>query len=554
MRLVTAQGEPLTLAGELGRGGEGAVHALRERADLVAKRYHQPPPPAQQAKLRWMAAQHDAALAALCAWPQHTLHARRGGPVLGFTMPRLSGFEPIHRVYGPLDRWALMPAAGWDALVAIGRALAAAFAALHARGHCVGDVNQGNVVVARDGRVRLIDADSFQIDARGTLHRCEVGVGHFTPPELQGAASFHGLTRCARHDDFGLALLLFHLLMGGRHPFAGVPLADAAADEPALEDDIRALRYAYAPDAARRGRRPPPRSVPMTLLPLAMQAMFTQAFTERGRIDRPTAAQWQAALGALHASLQRCRADPLHAYPPHLPTCPWCALAACGVIHFLPPALRAAGAPAAAELAALWARIEAVAPPPPLVLPPVPAASAATPLPADVPDARCARRWRALPLLFAAALLAWAPAAWPFVLLVALMGWLVAGSFITLPRLREHRRRQQALAAAQQAVTQLQARAEAEAGVAGFTALRARLARARSVCEARGAQPAARALRQRATVAARWQELQRGPQRLAAFAQAAAGRRRAHQAPLHAALRAVAQAERDLHSVEQLLR
>jgi DNA-binding helix-hairpin-helix protein with protein kinase domain len=409
------------------------------------------------------------------------------------------------------------------------------------------------VVVAQDGRVRLIDCDSFQIDAGGTLHRCEVGVGHFTPPELQGFGTFRGVTRSARHDDFGLALLQFHLLLGGRHPFAGVPVADAAADEPTLEDDIRALRYAYAPDAAQRGRRPPPRSVPMTLLPPAVQAMFTQAFTEPGRNQRPTAAQWQAALDALHASLRRCGADPLHAYPPHLPTCPWCALAACGVIHFLPRALREAGAQPAAELAALWARIEAVAPPPPLELPLVPV-PAATPLPADVPDARRARVWRALPLLFAAALLAWAPTAWPFVLLVAALGWLVAGSFITLPRLRERNRRQQALATAQQALAQQQARAEAEAGVAGFAALRARLAQARAVCEARSVQPAARALRQRATVAARWQELQRGPQRLRAFVQVAGDRQRAHRAALHAALRARAQAERDLDAFDHLLR
>ncbi|MCU0952502.1 MAG: helix-hairpin-helix domain-containing protein, partial [Burkholderiaceae bacterium] len=365
MRLFTAQGEPIDLADELGRGGEGVVCALRTRPALVAKVYHAPVDPARQAKLRWMAAaerESDAPLRALCAWPLHTLHAVAGGPVRGFTMPRLSACEPVHRIYGPLDRWTLMPDAGWDALVTVARNVAAAFAAVHAAGHCVGDVNQGNVLVGAEGRVRLIDCDSFQIDAAGTLHRCEVGVGHFTPPELQGRASFRDLSRSARHDDFGLALLLFHLLMGGRHPFAGVPRVEAAGG--VLEDDIRALRYAYAPDAARRGLTAPPRAIPITLLPPALRAMFVQAFTEPGLAARPSAAQWRAALDALRASLRRCAADPLHAHPPHLQRCPWCALAARGVLHFLPRALRLTRPPPAAELAALWARIEAVAPPP----------------------------------------------------------------------------------------------------------------------------------------------------------------------------------------------
>ena len=49
----------------------------------------------------------------------------------------------------------------------------------------MGDVNQNSFMVGRDSKVVLIDSDSFQINANGTLHLCEVGVSHFTPPELQ---------------------------------------------------------------------------------------------------------------------------------------------------------------------------------------------------------------------------------------------------------------------------------------------------------------------------------------------------------------------------------
>ncbi len=73
----------------------------------------------------------------------------------------------------------------------------------------MGDVNQNSFMVGRDSKVVLIDSDSFQINANGTLHLCEVGVSHFTPPELQTLPSFVGFERTANHDNFGLALLIF---------------------------------------------------------------------------------------------------------------------------------------------------------------------------------------------------------------------------------------------------------------------------------------------------------------------------------------------------------
>ncbi|STJ61175.1 putative chaperonin [Escherichia coli] len=106
-------------------------------------------------------------------------------------------------------------------------------------------------MVGRDSKVVLIDSDSFQINANGTLHLCEVGVSHFTPPELQTLPSFVGFERTENHDNFGLALLIFHVLFGGRHPYSGVPLISDAGN--ALETDIAHFRYAYASDNQRRG-------------------------------------------------------------------------------------------------------------------------------------------------------------------------------------------------------------------------------------------------------------------------------------------------------------
>ncbi len=322
--ICNADGVAIELGAELGRGGEGAVFDLPQHPELVAKLYHAPPAAAKQSKLRLMADSIDSPLREYAAWPEETLHDGAKGPVIGFTMQRIERRLPIHMLYSPAQRRESFPRARFDFLVFVARNIAAAFETLHAHGHVLGDVNQGNVLVGEDSRVILIDCDSFQIEVGDALHRCEVGVAHFTPPELQSANSFVDVTRTPNHDRFGLALLVFHLLMGGRHPYSGVPLADKVGES--LEADIRDFRYAYARDAAHRLIAPPPKSVPIAALPPAIVALFEQAFGEGGARSRPTAPQWVEALDALRDQLASCTRQPLHVHATHVGECPWCAL------------------------------------------------------------------------------------------------------------------------------------------------------------------------------------------------------------------------------------
>lgn len=253
--LVTSKGALVQLGRELGKGGEGAVFEVPQFSTLVAKLYHKAPDQKKQAKLSFMASIADPKLLQYAAWPQETLHAKQGGPVVGFLMPKVLQREPVHMLYSPAHRRQEYPKASWEFLLFAARNTAAAFETLHAHGHVLADVNQGNVMVGADTKVTLIDCDSFQISANGTVHLCEVGVGHFTPPELQGLRSFDGVMRTVNHDNFGLALLVFHLLYGGRHPYSGVPLHKDVGE--ALEADIKAFRYAYARDSHARGNKPP---------------------------------------------------------------------------------------------------------------------------------------------------------------------------------------------------------------------------------------------------------------------------------------------------------
>lgn len=467
--LVTSKGASVQVGREIGRGGEGSVFEVQANSDQVAKLYHKVLSQEKQSKLTYMASTADDKLLSYVAWPLTTLHERRGGPVLGFLMPKVTGKDPIHQVYSPAHRRQERPKAAWDYLLYVARNTAAAFEALHTHGHVLGDVNQGNVLVGNDSKVVLIDSDSFQINANGTIHFCEVGVAHFTPPELQGVSSFRGMTRTANHDNFGLALLIFHLLFGGRHPFSGVPLRKGVGES--LEGDIKAFRFAYARDAQARGIAAPPNSIGLSIVPDSMAAMFEAAFTERGVSGhRPSANQWKLALDSLRGGLRKCNQSTMHVYPDHLSTCPWCALERQAVFYFIDiEAAITTTAPGNFVLAQVWALIEAVQPPSPLTIPsPASFNLTATPLPPNIPGTAMATLQRVGVVVLALLAFAAMPKAFLFIAVAAVIGWGMAGSAGSAEREQERRKRKQARDEAQRELDALVMRAKAEVGPEGF--------------------------------------------------------------------------------------
>ncbi len=366
--LFTSAGTPLVLGNKLGGGGAGAVFEVPAEPALVAKVYIEHLTRAKQSKLVYMASHSDVKLLEYTAWPKQVLHRGRDGPVVGFLMDKVVGREAIHDVYSPMHRRQDHPKRTWDFLVYTARNTAAAFQVLHAQGHVMGDVDHGKVLVSTNTQVRLIGCDSFQVNADGTLHLREVGVAHFTPPELQGNTTLNQVPRTVNHDNFGLALLLFHLLFGGRHPFAGVLLHDRVGAE--IVDHIKTFRYAYARDSQARGSSPPPRTVPVSILPEAMETMFHIAFTEAGaRGGRPTAAQWVSSLDALLQQVTSCASSSMHRYPNHLNGCPWCELESRGIVYFVGLNVDYSTSTDSFVLAQAWAQIEAVPSPQPLQFP-----------------------------------------------------------------------------------------------------------------------------------------------------------------------------------------
>ncbi|RJF75700.1 hypothetical protein D3875_01240 [Deinococcus cavernae] len=391
---VDQHGRTIHLGKELGRGGQGAVYEVGGQQGLVAKIYLKRPDSATAHKLAALAHASSPELLAVSAWPQSVLKDA-SGQVHGFAMPLVSDneYQELHNLYRKMSRQKLFPQADWRFLVHVARNIARAFVVLHSRNHLMGDVSSRNVMVSQNGTVRFIDTDSFQVTVQGQTYPCPVGTAEFTPPELQGK-SFGTLVRTVEHDLFGLALLVFHLLFDGRHPYAGV---HDNGSMPSPAEAITADKFAYSV-RHQHGVKPPPFTLTLQGLHERVRDLFERAFSPSHQ-GRPTAAEWEHTMAELFSHLTTCQKNSVHKHDKRLP-CPWCAL--------LPSNAQAAtaktGIPAGAkridvdgELNRIWnfLRTIPVPPPPPAVtvqgsvtplpLPPLPPLPAAPPEPAMPP-------------------------------------------------------------------------------------------------------------------------------------------------------------------------
>ena len=372
---LDSSGTRILLGKKIGSGGEGNVYEiLPPHLQVVAKIYHKPLEAHKQEKLLLMVRGCNDELKSISAWPVDVLHAREGGPVVGFLMPKISDYEPVHKVYGPNHRKEHFPHADWRFLVRTAKNLAAAFFVIHKFGYVIGDVNEGNILVNDKACVRLIDCDSFQVRTNDRLYYCEVGVAQFTPPEIQNSKHFN-MERTANHDNFGLSILFFQLLFFGRHPFSGVY---AGKEDMPLDKSIAEFRFAYGKNSPLKSISAPPNSVGLSVVPNDVAGLFERAFTETGArpSGRPIAGDWWDAFELLEKRMRRCSADSVHSYYSGLATCPWCRLEeSSGLLLFL-----SADRITKIDLRREWQKVEAITPPGPI--PPI---SPGTFIPRQVP-------------------------------------------------------------------------------------------------------------------------------------------------------------------------
>lgn len=341
MKLYDQTGQSLgQIEGDAGEGGEGKVCRLDAFQAECVKLYHPHiletnqelrlkigamvrNPPADPV---WQSQGYRS-----LAWPSREVYSDpEQKKFVGFTMPFIDPQEylPSYKFYQSEERARSGLAFNWEYLLTAAGNLASVIAALHAKGHCVGDLRETNVLVSRRALVALVDCDSFQVHDPGSnqTYFTRVGTGEYLPPEL-----FHadfGANNIDRYhaDLFALSALIFKFLMEGFHPFQGV--GKALNDAPSREEKILKGIFPYSSRNKSYRVQPHPKAPPYKIIPPKLQAAFERCFVDGHREPghRPPAAEWYFLLKAELGHIKECGKDAGHRYSGHLRKCPWCEL------------------------------------------------------------------------------------------------------------------------------------------------------------------------------------------------------------------------------------
>lgn len=315
-------------------GGEGAIYEIIGSDSSCAKIYHRqkvttelyqkvlsmvnspPDDPSPSVKHRSI------------GWPEDVLFSDSSRSwFVGYTMPLIDtkAFKEAHKYFDPSDRLKSFSGSfTWQHLFTAAFNIASAIAAIHKKGHRIGDLRETNILVSPSALVSIIDCDSFQVkdSASGITYYTRVGSGEYLPPELMGV-DFKANDYDRYHSDlFALAIVIFKFLANGVHPYqARGALVD---DAPSPEEKIKKGYFPYATNI--RGIEPPSYALPYSIIPPSIRVLFHRCFVE-GHADptkRPSAIEWFDALKAEGVKLKQCSKNEYHWYGNHLNGCPWC--------------------------------------------------------------------------------------------------------------------------------------------------------------------------------------------------------------------------------------
>ena len=216
--VYSTYGNPYTLVDEIGRGCEGKVY-LTNDPSYVAKIFNKDKINTKlYEKLRIMVKNKDKILTSTenfsIAWPQELLFNSKG-EFVGYLMPRAQG-EPLQKIiFLPKNLEERRPHFKRVHLVRTAINVLEALSYLHSFKVLMGDINANNILVDENCHVSLIDVDSYQVGP----YKCEVGRPEFTHPDRLGMR-YEEFMREPKDELFGIGILVFMILLPGRHPFS----------------------------------------------------------------------------------------------------------------------------------------------------------------------------------------------------------------------------------------------------------------------------------------------------------------------------------------------
>jgi DNA-binding helix-hairpin-helix protein with protein kinase domain len=228
-------------------------------------------------------------------------------------MPKITKSNELNMVINPSIRARQNIQINTKDLYRLAHNICTVYRVFHAKRYVIGDINTKNIMVSTQMHVTVVDCDSIQVhDGRtNKTYPCKVGVREYTPPELVGK-DFASTIRTPNNDEFAIAVLVFQLLMQGHHPFSGVQMPG----QPDVEDVVHhnMMNKIFPFDRGSRHRCAPPKRAPVyeSVIPMALQALFRQAFTTD---QRPSAEQWTTALLSIIPQMVPCSRDATHMHP-----------------------------------------------------------------------------------------------------------------------------------------------------------------------------------------------------------------------------------------------
>lgn len=317
----------------IGSGGEGSVFKLVKNPNILVKIYSERAlerMPDIEQKIKAMVNKKPGLLEynglTIIAWPSYVVYDEYKR-FCGYLMRRVQAKNQLSHVITPGLQKTKFPNITYYDRVVIAINLAKVMGFLHQNDTIIGDINTSDFFVYPGFEIGVVDTDSFQFSSNNKLFHCKVFTPDYTAPEVLEAKKkqTQEVMRIPNHDNYGLAILIFQILMFGVHPFSarikGVLGFDGNAINYTMEKEIFPYNYLST------NIIPPKNAMPYSFLPKDIQELFNRAFLKHAlsHNDRPSAEAWVIALKVFKDSLKKCKKDKTHFYPNHFQKCPICA-------------------------------------------------------------------------------------------------------------------------------------------------------------------------------------------------------------------------------------
>lgn len=301
------------LGSYLGGGGEGEVYALDDHAPLAIKVFSD----TEQRKLKLSKLEAQLQImhrvrSECIHWPKALVCNQLNEPI-GYVMRRVNAGIPLSKLGHSMLWKEFFPDINRGLIARMLSRLILVVEDLHKNNIIIGDINMHNILVSSDlETIHLIDTDSMQITHQQSVYRCTVGSPGLTPNELQGMR-FEDTDRTIESDIFGLAIVIFQVLMLGRHPY------DAVGGTSQIEN-IKRGYFPYAKRGVRPGSDgavpPGPSNLWFNLwshLTFRLKSLFIDCFDEdKGAFHpnlRPPLSEWRFALDSFSYEVSLGRAN-----------------------------------------------------------------------------------------------------------------------------------------------------------------------------------------------------------------------------------------------------